>query len=759
MKKLPSIREIIVGSTVYAGAGFVLLSLLAATPLKDHYLQSDLNAAGKQITGLGTPTNASNAVTLSWATNNLLSTNVSYTNPAWLTSLAWSKLSSTPTTVSGYGITNAATLVNGLIPTNQLPLTVKLSPGPGGMSASSPYQAAAGIYAPQIDIFAGSNQNYDFAFDPFDRIWTSAFDTPTIRILSKNGQLLHTFEPPDSAWRQFGIHDAFWSMWQANYTAGTITRLNYDFTVAAVIPVGTAPVRIFSDQKFLYGVVSYNPGDSTNGSMGGQQSKLVKIDPADNTVVGEINVGLGAYGGAWLGGKWAVVTNSASGTLSLIDLDSFTVSATWPTGVNPMDVSIMNGVIGVACYNGGGTGYIRLHDARTGAVIGQFEGATVFNSSGVSVGSKGYPYSLDNDGTHWIPIWFRSDTLNVSRHTASGDWIDQFWIGSNHGRRVRYDGRDVWMARAGAAGAMVRMSFPAAPNFQPAGLQYCRPTGSTETFDFRFGDSIRLDLSLASGDLEPSFLNPVAGRSYTILVKQGATPRALILPAGTVLANGSTDPWTSPASSTRLLKLYFDGALWRGVNLSEDDLAGFEASLAALEDSFDDALVAKQDALTAGDGIEIEDGVISASGGGGGFTAATQEEVENGTRSDVGVTPGALRGADLTLGQLTVTSLIITGDTPWSFGTSSAASAAAINLAALKGNIIQVTGTTAVTSFTGLATMVGATFTFWSADPTGVEITHGNNIFCAGDSNITISGDESATVRVVSPTKVLVSKP
>lgn len=32
-----------------------------------------------------------------------------YSNPSWITGLAWSKLSSTPTTVSGYGITNIYT--------------------------------------------------------------------------------------------------------------------------------------------------------------------------------------------------------------------------------------------------------------------------------------------------------------------------------------------------------------------------------------------------------------------------------------------------------------------------------------------------------------------------------------------------------------------------------------------------------------------------------------------------------------------------
>jgi len=34
----------------------------------------------------------------------------SYSNPSWLTALAWSKLTSTPTTVSGYGITDGVAI-------------------------------------------------------------------------------------------------------------------------------------------------------------------------------------------------------------------------------------------------------------------------------------------------------------------------------------------------------------------------------------------------------------------------------------------------------------------------------------------------------------------------------------------------------------------------------------------------------------------------------------------------------------------------
>jgi hypothetical protein len=56
----------------------------------------------------------------SWTVGDLRSDS-SYSDPTWLTSLAWSKISGTPTTISGYGITNAYTktevdsLVTGLL--------------------------------------------------------------------------------------------------------------------------------------------------------------------------------------------------------------------------------------------------------------------------------------------------------------------------------------------------------------------------------------------------------------------------------------------------------------------------------------------------------------------------------------------------------------------------------------------------------------------------------------------------------------------
>jgi hypothetical protein len=69
---------------------------------------------------------------------------------------------------------------------------------------------------------------------------------------------------------------------------------------------------------------------------------------------------------------------------------------------------------------------------------------------------------------------------------------------------------------------------------------------------------------------------------------------------------------------------------------------------------------------------------------------------------------------------------------------------------------VQITGTTAVTNMTNIP--IGKVLYLWSADGTGVVLTHGNNIYCEGDANITIAGDEFAICVCVSASKVLIKK-
>ena len=60
------------------------------------------------ITGTITNDTSGNAATVT----NGIYTNESHSNPSWITGLAWSKISTTPTTLSGYGITDAAPIAS-----------------------------------------------------------------------------------------------------------------------------------------------------------------------------------------------------------------------------------------------------------------------------------------------------------------------------------------------------------------------------------------------------------------------------------------------------------------------------------------------------------------------------------------------------------------------------------------------------------------------------------------------------------------------
>ena len=92
--------------TYVAGNGIALTGNSFAI---DTSVTVDLNTSqtltNKTITGSFTGNLTGNADTVT----NGVYTSGSYSNPSWLTSLAWSKISSTPTTLSGYGITDAVT--------------------------------------------------------------------------------------------------------------------------------------------------------------------------------------------------------------------------------------------------------------------------------------------------------------------------------------------------------------------------------------------------------------------------------------------------------------------------------------------------------------------------------------------------------------------------------------------------------------------------------------------------------------------------
>ena len=66
---------------------------------------------------------------------NVVVTNGSYSNPAWITALSWSKITSTPTTLSGYGITDAVPAIR----------TITINGDTQDLSANRTWTIAAGV--------------------------------------------------------------------------------------------------------------------------------------------------------------------------------------------------------------------------------------------------------------------------------------------------------------------------------------------------------------------------------------------------------------------------------------------------------------------------------------------------------------------------------------------------------------------------------------------------------------------------------------
>lgn len=98
---------------IAAGVTLAVTVALAATPIANLILTGNMDAGGFRITNLGAPSTSADAATKGYTDTGLagkVSLSGSYGDPAWLTALAWSKLTGTPNTLSGYGITDAQPL-------------------------------------------------------------------------------------------------------------------------------------------------------------------------------------------------------------------------------------------------------------------------------------------------------------------------------------------------------------------------------------------------------------------------------------------------------------------------------------------------------------------------------------------------------------------------------------------------------------------------------------------------------------------------
>ena len=94
-------------------ADLTAVAALATTTFGRSLLTPADDAAARTLLGLGTLATQNGTITDYLTTASAASTYASlsgsYANPAWITGLAWSKISSTPTTLAGYGIADALT--------------------------------------------------------------------------------------------------------------------------------------------------------------------------------------------------------------------------------------------------------------------------------------------------------------------------------------------------------------------------------------------------------------------------------------------------------------------------------------------------------------------------------------------------------------------------------------------------------------------------------------------------------------------------
>ena len=88
--------------------------------------------------------------------------------------------------------------------------------------------------------------------------------------------------------------------------------------------------------------------------------------------------------------------------------------------------------------------------------------------------------------------------------------------------------------------------------------QTLTPTGTTQTIDWNNGSIIDLLLSSATGNVTLTLLNAQAS-SYLIEVTNGATPRNLIFPTGTLQSNGGGNVYVGIANRKDVIAVLWDG--------------------------------------------------------------------------------------------------------------------------------------------------------------------------------------------------------
>lgn len=90
------------------------------------------------------------------------------------------------------------------------------------------------------------------------------------------------------------------------------------------------------------------------------------------------------------------------------------------------------------------------------------------------------------------------------------------------------------------------------------------PAGTAQAVDFSNGSIQKLSLASATGDVDVTFANPVAGVVYKLITTQGATPRDLNWPPSVKWPQGQKPILSQNAGEIDKIELYYDGTNFFG---------------------------------------------------------------------------------------------------------------------------------------------------------------------------------------------------
>lgn len=85
------------------------------------------------------------------------------------------------------------------------------------------------------------------------------------------------------------------------------------------------------------------------------------------------------------------------------------------------------------------------------------------------------------------------------------------------------------------------------------------PVGTTQTVDLNNGNTQKLSVASASGNVTLTISNPQEGALYRLFIIQGATPREIVWPASVKWPQGQAPILSTANGSIDIVELYYDG--------------------------------------------------------------------------------------------------------------------------------------------------------------------------------------------------------